>query len=255
MRFLDTKTWQDRTRCELTKYPDGSYFPQWRAFSVDGKLFVLCWRVPGKGEGAKPRWETWLIEVATGKVRHVLAGSHPEFIPASKLLALRRGNELVLWDYAAEVEVRTLAGVPAGWLRCSSPDGKFLYVPTAGGSGKLWEVATGKEIATPEGFQPTWAKDGKSLATVLPGPVVKLWDLPTGKLRATLQGFNQPGCGVEFSPDSRLLLTSVSDYGLKPDGEIEMPATLGKPYRPKCRPLDVAPLGSGDRTRVAPSAG
>jgi RNA polymerase sigma factor (sigma-70 family) len=239
LRFLDTTTWQERARCELTKDPDGSYYPQWQPFSPDGKLFVLWWRVPGKGKGAKPLVETWLIEVATGKVRHVLAGSHPEFIPASKLLALRRGNDLVLWDYAAAAEVRTLAGMPVGWLKCSSPDGKFLYVPTTGGSGKLWEVETGKEIATLEGFNAVWAKDGKSLATVQPGPVVKLWDLPTGKLRATLQGFNQPGCLVEFSPDGRLLLTSVSEYGLKPDGGIEMPATLGKPSRPKRRPLDV----------------
>jgi RNA polymerase sigma factor (sigma-70 family) len=239
LRFLDTTTWQERARCELTRTPNATCYPQWQAFSPDGKFFVLWWRVPGKDKGAKPLVETWLIEAATGKIRHVLAGSHPEFIPSSKLLALRRGNDLVLWDYAAAAEVRVLAGMPTGWLKCSSPDGKFLYVPTAGGSGKLWEVATGKEIATLEGFQATWAKDGKSLATVLPGPVVKLWDLPTGKLRATLQGFNQPGCGLELSPDSRLLLTSVSDYGLKPDGEIEMPATLGKPYRPKRRPLDV----------------
>src|SRR5262249_25811739 len=103
---------------------------------------------------------------------------------------------------------------------------------------KLWAVATGKEIATLDGFNAVWAKGGKSLATVLPGPVVKLWDLPTGKPRATLQGFNQPGCQVEFTPDGRLLLTSVSEFGLKPDGDIDWPEK-GQPYKPKRRPLDV----------------
>jgi WD40 repeat protein/thiol-disulfide isomerase/thioredoxin len=239
LRFLDTTTWQERARCELTKYPDGSYeYPTGQPFSPDGKLFALWWRAPGKGKEAKPRVETWLIEVATAKVRHVVAGSHPQLIPASSLVAFRRDNDLVLWDYAKAAEVRVLAGMPVKWQKCSSPDGKFLYVPTAQGTGKLWEVATGKEIARLEGFNAAWSKDGKSLATVLPGPVVKLWDLPTGKLRATLQGFNQRGCGVEFSPDGRLLLTSVSEFGLKPDGDIEWPEK-GQPYRPRRRPLDV----------------
>jgi RNA polymerase sigma factor (sigma-70 family) len=239
LRFLDTATWKERSRCPLTKYPKGTYFPQWHPFSPDGRLFALAWRVPAES-GKGRRYETWLIEPATGKVRTVLEGNEPRFCPAGTLLALHCPEAVVLYDYAAGKEVRKLpTGGPVAWRGdWFSPDGRRLFLPTSDGRGKLWDVGTGKALATLEGFNPAWSKDGTSLATVLPGPLVKLWDAATGKERATLRGFDQPSCNVAFSPDGRLVLTSVSEAPLRADGEIDMP-TYGKPYKRKRSPLDV----------------
>jgi RNA polymerase sigma factor (sigma-70 family) len=240
LQFLDATTWQPQASCALTKYKNGTYYPDMKPFSPDGKLFVVGWRVPGATKADKPRLETWLIEAATGKVRKVLPGNLPRFSPDGKLLAVNRGESLTLYDITSGAEVRTLAaGSKIKWQgNWFSPDSKLLCAATERGRAPLWEVASGKQWATLEGFLPVWSKDSKSLATTLPGPVVKLWDAATGKERATLKGFDFPGCGVEFSPDGRLVLTTTSEYGLKPDGEYQFPK-FPQPYTPKRLRLDL----------------
>src|SRR5262249_25927544 len=186
----------------------------------------------------KPRFETWLIEVATGKVRSVLVGKEPRFSPVRNLLSLSRDDMLVLYDYQTEREVRTLAlGRPIAWRGDRfSPDGKRLFTATTDGRGKLWDPASGKAIAMLRGYGPVWSKDSTTLATVVPGPEVKLWDAGSGKERATLRGFQEPGCGVQFSPDGKRVLTHVSEAGLREDGELDFPEA-GQPYVRKRTPL------------------
>jgi RNA polymerase sigma factor (sigma-70 family) len=240
MRFLDTTTWKERGSCPMTKYKNGTYFPQWHPFSPDSRLFVVAWRIPTEDGKGKPRYETWLIDPATGKVRTVLKGKDPGFSPVGTLLSLSRDEKLVLYDYKSEREVRTLAlGHPVAWRGDRfSPDGKRLFTPTTDGRGKLWDPATDKPIATLRGYNPVWSKDSTTLATILPGPEVKLWDAATGKERATLGGFKEPGCSVQFSADGKRVLTNVVETKLRDDGEIDFPE-FPQPYVPKRTPLDV----------------
>lgn len=238
LRFLDTTTWKARSQCPMTKYRNGTYFPQWHPFSPDSKLFVMSWRVPTEDD--KRRFETWLIEVATGKVRSVIVGKEPRFSPTGTLLTLSRDNTLVFYDYKTETEPRTLElGSTIAWRGDRfSPDGKRLFTAMSDGRGKLWDPATGKTIATLQGYNPLWPKDGATLATIVPGPEVKLWDAATGKERATLRGFREPGMVMQFSPSGKQVLTSVTEFGLRDDGEIDFPPG-GQPYTPKRTPLDV----------------
>jgi hypothetical protein len=142
LRFLDTATWKERSRCPLTKYPNGTYFPQWHPFSADNRLFVLAWRVPVEGRQGKPRFETWLIEASTGKVRTVLQGSEPRFSPTGNHLALYREGALVLYDHAVGTEARLLptgarshgAAIGSLWTAGAS---SFPRVMAAGRSGML----------------------------------------------------------------------------------------------------------------------
>ena len=58
---------------------------------------------------------------------------------------------------------------------------------------KLWDVATGKLLATLQGHTDSvssvaWSPDGKTLASGSGDKTVKLWEAATGKLLATLQG-------------------------------------------------------------------
>jgi WD40 repeat protein len=200
----------------------------------------MSWRVPNDDGKGKPRFETWLIEVATGEVRSVLVGKDPRFAPAGDLLSLSRDDTLVLYDCKTEREICTLAlGSPMTWRGDRfAPDGTRLFTATTDGRGKLWDTATGKEIATLRGYNPVWSKDSATLATVLPGPEVKLWDAATGKERATLRGFKEPGCGVQFSPDGKQVLTNVFEAALRADGEFDFPK-FGTPFTPTRTPLDV----------------
>jgi RNA polymerase sigma factor (sigma-70 family) len=240
LRFLDTTTWKERSSCELTKHKKGTYFPQWHPFSPDSRLFVVAWRIPPEDGKGKQRYETWLIESVTGKVRSVLEGKDPIFSPVGTLLTLSRENTLVLYDYKTEREVRTLAlGHPIAWRGDRfSPDGKRLFTATTDGRGKLWDLATDKPIGTLRGYNPVWSKDGTLLATVLPSPEVKLWDAATGKERATLRGFKEPGCSVQFSTDGKRVLTNVFEAKLRDDGEFDFPE-FPQPYVRKRTPLDV----------------
>jgi WD40 repeat protein len=83
---------------------------------------------------------------------------------------------------------------------------------------RLWDAATGKEIAVlgerkgvanrDEGTCAVFSTDGRRAVTGSPIGTVKVWDARTGKLLKSLQGWIQPLRALAFSADdSRLLLT------------------------------------------------
>jgi WD40 repeat protein/tRNA A-37 threonylcarbamoyl transferase component Bud32 len=121
-----------------------------------------------------------------------------------------------------------------------SPDGKILA--TAGdraqpallrihgarviGSVKLWDVATGKELATLQGHRAAvncvaFAPDGRTLATGGGGNedeaydyTVRLWDVETKQARAVLKGHTGPITSMAFSPDGKTLATGGGAGGI-----------------------------------------
>ena len=72
-----------------------------------------------------------------------------------------------------------------------APDGKTLGTGSDDRTVKLWDITTGKDLATLKGHifveSVAFAPDGKTLATGS-GQTVKLWDVTTGKELATLKG-------------------------------------------------------------------
>jgi len=67
-----------------------------------------------------------------------------------------------------------------------SPDGKTLASGSYDKTVKLWDAATGKELATLKGHSGpvqsvAFSPDGKTLATASDDKTIKLWDLATGK--------------------------------------------------------------------------
>jgi WD40 repeat protein len=85
-----------------------------------------------------------------------------------------------------------------------APDGKTL----ATGSVKLWDITTGKELATLKGHTDgvpsvAFAPDGKTLATGGWDQTVKLWDITIGKELAALQGHSDDVPSVTFAQPLR----------------------------------------------------
>src|SRR5262245_61662047 len=74
-----------------------------------------------------------------------------------------------------------------------SPDGKTLASASFDKTVKLWEVATGKELATLQGhtavvWSVSFSPGGKTLTSASGDKTVKLWEAATGKELATLRG-------------------------------------------------------------------
>jgi RNA polymerase sigma factor (sigma-70 family) len=218
-------------------------------FSPDGKTFLLYGNL-AVPKGAERKPEVTLIDVASGKERTHFPGLDPVIDPAGKVLAVRRGETVVLLALDTGQVVHTLAAGPpskSGVSHSFSPDGALLFTAGIGGHSRLWEVATGRERARIEGFNPAFAKTAPVLATIVPGgggkpwaergdepaavtpespatgAIVKTWNTTTGKEMAAVRGIEAPGCHIGISPDGRLLLTSPWHLVLQANGELEPP--------------------------------
>ena len=124
---------------------------------------------------------------------------------------------LKLWDVATSTPKATLRGIANASSAQSfafSPDGNLI----AGGDDStlcLWDVATGKRIATFTGHKQwvefvAFSPDGGTLATGSSGNkdgTVYLWDIATGTLKTTLTEHQDVVNSVSFSPDGGTLAT------------------------------------------------
>jgi WD40 repeat protein len=221
------------------------------AFSPDGKTLATGGFLFGD---EKPTSEIRFWDVATGKSTVTLKGLtgmvwSVAFSPDGKTLAAAVGatrierdgpneappGEIRLWDVATGKNTATFEGyrVVIFGSVAFSPDGKLLASgggpvkqkggPSVTGEIKLWEVATGKNIATLEGHPGhgcfsnmfaiacavAFSSDGKTLASA-GQDTVELWEVATGKNTAT---FQWSGVGivwrVAFSPDGKTLAAAT----------------------------------------------
>jgi len=115
-------------------------------------------------------------------------------------------------------ELRTLHG-HAGDVHCVvfSPDGRRLATASHDGTAKIWDAATGQELASfLKGHQEeldavAFSPDGKTLATAGDDRKVRLWDTASGQERAVLVGHAGDVNTVAFSPDGKMLASGSSD--------------------------------------------
>lgn len=93
-----------------------------------------------------------------------------------------------------------------------SPDGKSLATGEFGGLAKVWDAATGKEVATLEpGFGAVYGlaftPDAKTLVIGGDAEAVRLFDIASRRERAALEGHRFSVRSLAIAPDGKTLAT------------------------------------------------
>lgn len=97
-----------------------------------------------------------------------------------------------------------------------SPNGRLLASGSDDAQIKLWDVATGQEIASlnanaEDVHAVAFSPDGRQLASAHGDGTVRLWDSASFELRATLAAHEGAAYAVAWSPDGQLLATGGED--------------------------------------------
>ena len=238
---------EEKDPAEVRRFQLEDEFDGWcLAFSPDGN-FILT---------GNQLWETTSGKKIRQLDRAVKGYRHPEYLhsvcfsPDGKYVAggvwgeYLGEPEIRLWEAATGKVVWKAVHSGAGPIAACfapcvtfTPDGKHLLSGGGDGTGRLWAVATGKEVRRFEWERPAEkgdtdgsvvvSADGKLALVCFPGRTALLWELETGKELSRICFLGHPVAVA--SPDCRYMLQGVAGVG---EGEVILrDARTGKEIR------------------------
>jgi WD40 repeat protein/serine/threonine protein kinase len=165
--------------------------------------------------------------------RHALSGG-AQFLVRHGTERLFTSGDLKLWEvasgrcrhaFAGHTEAVTAAGFSADGRYAVSGGGRSAFEPQTGrcsqaGELHLWEVATGRRVATFAGHAGAVTSvclsvDGRHLLSGSTDRTLRLWDASGGTCLRTFTGHTGEVTAVALSPDGRYALSGGTDRLLK----------------------------------------
>ena len=134
-----------------------------------------------------------------------------------RLLALRRGKDIYLWDLTNGKFLRQLNGHTEYVSSVAiSPDGRYLASGSLDNTVRLWDAATGQQLRQFNGHtNDVWSvaisADGRYLASGSLDNTVRLWDAATGQQLRQFNGHTNDVWSVAISADGRYLASGSGD--------------------------------------------
>jgi WD40 repeat protein len=140
--------------------------------------------------------------------------------PDGKTVALTLGEDgFLLCSLPRQTSVRLTGHSDQGKWAAFSPDGRLLATASSDATIKLWEVVSGRELATLRGHLTgvsavAIAPDGRTLVSIEPQQGLRFWDLPTLREVAVVP---MPTAGewLQFAPDGHTLAVGLLDGGIR----------------------------------------
>ena len=98
-----------------------------------------------------------------------------------------------------------------------SPDGKRVVTASDDTTARVWDVGSGKPLATLRGHtypvtSAAFSPDGKRVVTASGDKTARVWDADSGKTLAPLQGHTGTVFSAAFSPDGKRVVTASADH-------------------------------------------
>ncbi len=150
-------------------------------------------------------------EVATLREEPGFFFAELAFSPDGRLLA-SGADQVRIWDWERREVVRTIATAAVD-LAFDQTGARLVTGDPYDGSGSVWDVETGNELATLAGHEgPMWdvafSADGSLIATAGTDGTVRLWNAESGVQTLLLRGHQGTVRWVELSPDGSKLASA-----------------------------------------------